>query len=201
MSSFFDTARKKAVASTAAAAASVASSPPLVANVSSAFGRFSTQSPEPSHGECVCVWREPLAESAQGSTIGEHIVCLPTSDVCGEMIGSGGKFCCKRKPECLVAKHDREKCSSLVPGFYIKAGPFEAYCTPVVNLSRFGVEARQHFLDLDFKTVSDIRPFFVRVNASDTTFASRKDVEVASQKVESSDFLTPGPKHLKRNDL
>ena len=198
MSSFFDTARK-AAASTAAAA-SAAASLPLVADVSSAFGRFSTQSPEPSHGE-LRDRGEPLAMAAQGSTIGEHVVCLPTSDVCGGMVGSGGKFCCKRKVDCIVAKHEREKFTDLVPGFYIKAGLAEAYCTPVVNLSRFNLEARQQFLTLDFKTVSDIRRFFDRVNASEKSFTSSAEVEVASKKLESSNYLTPGPKRLKKDNL
>ena len=197
MSSFFDTARKKA--------ASAASSLPLVANVSSAFERFSTQTTSPHSdsvtGEFSQGRGEPFADPAQGSTIGEHVVCLVTTYVCGGMVGAGGKFCCKRKADCLIAKHDRDKFLELVPGFYIKAGTSEAYCSPVVDLSRFSLEAREHFLNLDFKTVSDIRRFFDKVNLSETRITTKREVEVASQKLGPAEYFTPGPKRLKKNDL
>ena len=88
MSSFFSSAQKRASESTAAAAAAAASLP-LVANVNSAFARFSTRSPSVT-GESDA-GGEPDTLSGTGSTIGNHIVCIHSvSGVCGGSVGAGG---------------------------------------------------------------------------------------------------------------
>jgi len=199
MSSFFSSAQKRASESTAAAAAAAASLP-LVANVNSAFARFSTRSPSVT-GESDA-GGEPDTLSGTGSTIGNHIVCIHSvSGVCGGSVGAGGEFCCKARDECNVAKHERETFTGLEAGFYIKAGPVDAYTTPFVKLDTVGSEARQALLNLSFEEVSDIRKAFGQMNSGEQVIRSSSDVAELTRRLPPPDLFTPGRKKLKKSNL
>jgi len=201
MSSFFASAQKRA-SDSSKAAASAAASFPLVANVSSAFERFSTGSPSRAIGESV-QGGEPDSSARAGSLIGENIVCIEIlPQICGGYVGAGGnKFCCKSQEDCAVAKHAREKFDGLQPGFYIKAGAAEAFTEPWLDLKLVGSKARSAFLSQPFSNVSDVRKAFTQISSGTLPINVSSDVDGLNRKLPPAAFFTPGRKRLKQNDL
>jgi len=146
---------------------------------------------------------EPDPVTGTGSTIGNSIVCINTgSDVCGGYVGAGrNKFCAKLRSDCSVAKHVKERCEEIKPGFYIKSGSSDAYKVPSVDLYVVGSEARVAFLENSFDDVSEVRKAFDQVNAGNVPLVKREDVDGFSRKLPSLDFFTPNKKRFKKNDL
>jgi hypothetical protein len=93
-----------------------------------------------------------------------------SSEICGGIIGSAGKFCAKLAGKCSVSSHTHKKFPDLEPGLFIRVGGTvkdELRLYPRLVLSNLNPELCNEILLKDFTSVQDVVQFFDQINTED----------------------------------
>ena len=100
--------------------------------------------------------------NAGGKTLcGQFVKLIVTVDeVCGGLIGSGAKVCCKPQGDCHVASHKRKSYEHLEPGAYILVSPSEIVPKPFIPLRTMSQDFKQSLLAKEFTDTKEAIRYF-----------------------------------------
>ena len=147
--------------------------------------------------------------SSKGVGIGgstEHpyyVVVEDIEDTCCGNIGSSGKMCVRRRGECDIAKHSRDRSEAAKAGIFLRGATVdEVYLDPFASLESLPLDKKKLFLSFKQESFTSARDALI--NLRDSLVEKEKSIpmsEPAKDKTHPVDFNTPSAKRLKRIDL
>ena len=123
--------------------------------------------------------------------------------ICGGLIGSGSKFCCKSPELCSVISHKKSPFKDLGPGLYIKDGDSESlHTSPSLSNSYLCDQLVYSFLSRSFDSAQEVSRYFSMVRSSNfAPVLSLDHLEGQADKMAKAESLKTPARKRKGEDL
>ena len=140
--------------------------------------------------------------SISGCIVGPSFVWISSSeDICGGSIGSGERFCCKKKDECQVGSHKRKQYEDIKPGLYIKGKGDDAFTSPFVSSGILGSGAVSFLIKQSFDSSHIARSKVDLINNSERSLQYDGDIQGLFDSKPFAGAFTPSKRKMKQSDL